>query len=145
LFNFETKENKILYFKTLFDINVNEIKLLKYMVNTETLKGISIKEVYVWIKWLNRELTIFKNILIILKSFVTIPVTSCGCKRAFSKLSVIKTKLRFTNNNKPRAIGCFFIYVYQTRRNTIETGNITYDEVIEEFKHLIERNRRIIL
>lgn len=37
----------ILYFKTLFNINVSEIKLLKNMADTETLKGTSTKVVYV--------------------------------------------------------------------------------------------------
>jgi len=78
---FETTNEDILYFKTLFDINVNEIKLLKTIDNTETLKRTSTKEVYMWIKWLNERdrSTIFKNVLIVLKSFVIISVTSCSC------------------------------------------------------------------
>lgn len=145
LVNLETTNEDILYFKTLFDINVNEIKseikLLKNMDNTETLKGTSTKEVYMWIKWLNErdQSTIFKNVLIVLKSFVIIPVTSCSCERAFSKLSIIKTKLRSTMNQE-QLDALLYIFIEQE-----ETGNINYDEVIEEFKLLIEGNRRIIL
>lgn len=145
LVNLETTEEDVLYFKTLFDINVDEIKseikLLKNMADSETLKGTSTKEVYVWIKWLNERdrSTIFKNVFIVLKSFVTIPVTSCGCKRSFSKLSIIKTKLRSTMNQE-RLDALLYMFIEQE-----ETGNINYDEVIEEFKNLIDGNRRITL
>lgn len=36
----------------------------------------------------------FINVHKTLKLFTTIPVTTCSCKRAFSKLSLVKTKLR---------------------------------------------------
>jgi len=36
----------------------------------------------------------FVNVNKALKLFTTIPVTSCSCERAFSKLSLVKTKLK---------------------------------------------------
>ncbi|CAI6369554.1 unnamed protein product [Macrosiphum euphorbiae] len=53
-----------------------------------------------WINWLTqsncgRE-TIFCNVIKALKTFMIIPVTSCACERSFSKLSIVKTKLRST-------------------------------------------------
>jgi hypothetical protein len=36
----------------------------------------------------------FVNVHKALKLFTTIPVTSCSCERAFSKLSLVKIKLR---------------------------------------------------
>jgi len=143
LVNLETIEEDTLYFETLFDINVNEIKseikLLKNMADTETLKGSSTKDVYVWFNERDRS-TIFKNVLTVLKSFVTIPVTSCGCERAFSKLSIIKTKLPSTMNQERLDTLLYNMFIEQE-----ETGNINYDEVIEQFKHLIDGNRRITL
>jgi len=36
----------------------------------------------------------FVNVNKALKLFITIPATSCSCERAFSKLSLVKKKLR---------------------------------------------------
>lgn len=60
----KTTEENILCFKTLFDIYVNEIKLLKNMADTGSLKETLAKDVYIWIKWLNERdrSTIFKNV-----------------------------------------------------------------------------------
>jgi len=37
---------------------------------------------------------VFPNLLYVLKLSVTLPVTSCSVERSFSKLKLIKTKLR---------------------------------------------------
>jgi len=51
-------------------------------------------------KWLtnsNSDRTaIFNNFFKAIQSFIVIPVTSCSCERSFSKLSIVKSKLRST-------------------------------------------------
>lgn len=53
-----------------------------------------------WIKCLTEPYsgrkTIYFNFFKALQIFMAIPVTSCTCKRTFSKLSIVKTKLRST-------------------------------------------------
>jgi len=60
--------------------------------------GTSSESVYVWLDWLKEsgQLDIFNNMYLVLKMFTIIPVTSCTCERIFSKLSIVKNKLRCT-------------------------------------------------
>ncbi|KAF0774066.1 zinc finger MYM-type protein 1-like [Aphis craccivora] len=74
-----------------------------------------------------------------LKIFVTIPVTSCSCERAFSKLSLIKTKLRSTMH-QDRLDGLLTMSIEQKL-----AYNINIDKVIEQFKILIPFERRMVL
>lgn len=51
-----------------------------------------------WIKWItcfDRQ-NIFLSVFKASKLFATIPVMSCTCERTFSKLSIVKSKLRST-------------------------------------------------
>lgn len=58
-------------------------------------KGTTTKTVHIWLQQLSSSDT-FPNVLRALSSFVTIPVTSCSCERSFSKLNIVKTKMRST-------------------------------------------------
>jgi len=95
------------------------------------------------IKWLadygtGRDI-IFQNIFIILKEFLTIPVTSSSCERTFSKLNFIKTKLRSTMQ-QDRLDALLTISIEQE-----SAYNINIDDVIEHFKILKPVNRRMEL
>lgn len=60
-----------------------------------------------------------------LKIFVTIPMASCFCERTFSKLSLIKTKLRSTMH-QDRLDGLLSTEIEQKL-----AYNIDIDDVIE--------------
>jgi len=96
-----------------------------------------------WISWLTeidsgRE-TIFNNIFKTLKTFVTIPVTSCSCERTFSKFSLVKTKLRSTMQ-QDRLDGLLTIVMEQKL-----AYNTNVDDVIKQFKILTTSDRRMVL
>lgn len=93
--------NDITVLSAAFDLNFEmfktEINLLKH---TENISKGEKNKCGDWINWLTqsnygRE-TIFCNVFKALKTFMVIPVTSCSCERSFSKLSIVKTKLRST-------------------------------------------------
>lgn len=96
-FEQETIDNMIILMDAL---NLNnkvlktEVDLLKHTENVPNNEKVKIEN---WIKWLTqsgcgRE-TIFFNFFKVLNIFVVIPVASCICKRSFSKLSIVKSKL----------------------------------------------------
>lgn len=69
--------------------------------------------------------TLFPNIYILLKLSLTLPVGSVSTERSFSKLKLIKTRLRSTMGND-RLEGLMIM----SCENDI---NINYEEVIENF------------
>jgi len=92
------------------------------------MKGSSSKIIHNWVRWLSEgdRSTIFNQFSIILKLVLTMPVTSCSCERSFSKLSIVKTKLRSTMNQE-RLDALLYMFVEQE-----VTNSINYDEVIED-------------
>lgn len=96
-----------------------------------------------WIKWLTepysgRE-TIYFNFFKAFQIFMAILVTSCTCERTFSKLSIVKTKLRSTMKQE-RLDGLLTMFIEQEL-----AYNINVDEVIETFKTLTPIERRMEL
>jgi len=67
---------------------------------------------------------------------MAIPVTSCTCKITFSKLSIIKTKLRCTMKQECLE-GVLTMFIEQEL-----AYNINVDEVIETFKTLKKYSNR---
>uniref|UniRef100_A0A2S2NXT3 Zinc finger MYM-type protein 1 n=1 Tax=Schizaphis graminum TaxID=13262 RepID=A0A2S2NXT3_SCHGA len=117
-----------------------EIDLLKHTDDIPNDGKINIDK---WIKWLTepysgRE-TIYFNFFKALQIYMAIPVTSCTCERTFSKLSLVKTKLRSTMNQE-RLDGLLTMFIEQEL-----AYNINVDEVIETFKTLTPIERRMEL
>lgn len=145
LINLTTSENEYVCLSNTFDINIdnlkNEIKLLKNFSNTEMPKGTSTVTITQWLQWLNHSdrADIFINFNKALQLFITIPVTSCSCERAFSKLNIVKSKLR-ASMNQERLDSLLFMSIEQEVCTKID-----YGEIIEEFKTLVPGNRRLVL
>ena len=115
-----------------------EIILLKH---TENIPNGEKNKCGDWINWLTqsnygRE-TIFCNVFKALKTFMVIPVTSCSCERSFSKLSVVKIKLRSTMT-QGRLDSLLTIFIEQEL-----AYNIKIDDVIDTFKNLTPVDRRM--
>lgn len=119
----------------------SEIILLKKLENIP--KGSNQKACEEWIQWFtnyNSDRTaIFNNFFKAIKSFVVIPVTSCSCERSFSKLSMVKSKLRSTMG-QDRLDGLLTMFIEQDI-----AYNIDVDEVIEYFKINTPAKRRMEL
>lgn len=76
------------------------------------------------------EQNIFPSTFKSLKLFVTIPVTSCTYERTFSKLNIVKTKLRSTMGRE--TLDCLLnMFIEQD-----QTCNVNYEDDIEVFKTL---------
>jgi len=71
--------------------------------------------------------------------FSIIPVTSCAYERTFSKLTIVKNKLRNTIGQE-RLNALLFFFVEQEL-----TNNVDINDVIDEFKHLTQSDRRLVL
>lgn len=104
-----------------------ELRLIKALGHFE--KGTTIKTVHIWLQQLSSRDT-FPNVHRALSIFVTILVTSCYCERSFSKLNIIKTKMRSTMKQE-RLNSMLMIFMEQNLATTVN-----YDDVIEEFKLL---------
>jgi hypothetical protein len=96
--------------------------------------------VYKWLDWLAIEgiSDTFKTFYNCLTYFVVIPVTSCGCKRSFSKMSIVKTKLRSTITQE-RFNALLFLFIEHEY-----VSNINVESVIDDFKN-ISTKRRLVL
>lgn len=118
-----------------------EITILKNMKDTPRPIGNSVSTIHEWLDWLSIKgrADIFKQFLQVLRIFVVIPVTSCSCERTFSKLSIIKNKLRSTMS-QDRLNSLLFLFVEQKM-----TANVNIDEVIDQFKLMVPNDRRLVL
>ncbi|KAL4113901.1 hypothetical protein QTP88_017455 [Uroleucon formosanum] len=98
--NLTQKTTKILstFSKVSEDELITELKLLKNYENAMQLNGASSKSIYEWVDWLKTtgNSTVYTCVFKTLKMFTIIPVTSCTCERVFSKLTIVKNKLRST-------------------------------------------------
>ncbi|XP_008178757.1 uncharacterized protein LOC103307975 [Acyrthosiphon pisum] len=115
-------------FKLSQDELMAEIRLLK--ADQTVLTGNSATTLSGWIQWMqeNEKYKIYTAFNAAIQSFSVIPVTSCSCERAFSKLTHVKTKLRSTTK-QDRLESLMLLYVEQEL-----TANVEASEVIEEFK-----------
>ncbi|CAI6357412.1 unnamed protein product [Macrosiphum euphorbiae] len=118
-----------------------EIKLLINIPEIESICGSSNINISKWLDWLvdSGRSEIFSDFYKSLKLFVTIPVTSCSCERAFSKLTIVKSKLRSVMTQE-RLNALMLIFIEQHIATEIDL-----EDVIEEFKVLIPGKRRIEL
>lgn len=117
----------------------SEVKILASIKDIPI--GTCTHTIYKWLDWLmasNRK-NIFTNFYEAITKFVVIPVTSCGCERAFSKLSIVKSKLRSTMSQE-RLESLLFLFVEQEM-----TKSVDFNTVIEEFKVLSPVERRLPL
>lgn len=89
-----------------------ELRLLRSFPGFEISS--SNKNIHQWLDKLstNNLFKSFPNIYIILMLFVTLPITNCYCERSFSKLSLVKTKLR-SCMSQDRIESMMFVFVEQ--------------------------------
>ncbi|KAL4112114.1 hypothetical protein QTP88_015962 [Uroleucon formosanum] len=144
LIQLKLDSNDISMLKEKFNLDTtfeSEIKLIKNMSDTTSIRGSSIKTIVAWLNWLseNDRKTTFRNFNKALTQFATIPVTSCSCERAFSKLSIVKSKLRNTMSQE-RLDSLMLIFIEQKM-----ASEINIEEVIDEFKTCVPIKRRLEL
>ncbi|CAI6354123.1 unnamed protein product [Macrosiphum euphorbiae] len=106
---------------------VAELRILKSVPN-----GSSTKAVYNWLDFLkeNQRQNVFPNFKKVLIHFATIPVTSCSCERVFSKLPIVKSKLRSTMLQE--RLESFLLLLVEQEK----LMNVQIEEVIDEFKSM---------
>lgn len=117
-----------------------EIKLIKYLpADGNKPDGTTNESLHLWLNWLkmNNYKNTFSCFYRVLQLFSVIPVTSCSCERAFSKLTIVKNKLRSTMK-QDRLDSLLLLFVEQEL-----TANVDTNEVIDTFKAI--ENRRILL
>lgn len=85
------------------------------------------------------EAEIFPNYRKLLCQFIIYPVSSCSAERAFSKLTIIKTKLRSTMTQQ-RLNALMMPFIEQKIANEIDN-----ESIIDEFNKLNDTVRRIYL
>jgi len=80
---------------------------------------------------------VFPNILIIYRLYLTIPMTNCSSERSFSKLSLIKNRLRSSlGEEKLNALLLLSI------ENDL-TKSLSFEDIVEDFAH--EKARKVVL
>ncbi|KAF0757116.1 zinc finger MYM-type protein 6-like, partial [Aphis craccivora] len=113
-----------------------ELRLIRAIPDFE--EGTSNNTLHKWLEKLS-VLGNFINVHKTLKLFSTIPVTTCSCERAFSKLSLVKTKLRSQMKQK-RLDSMMMIFVEQELASQINP-----EDIIDEFKSIYPGTRRLEL
>jgi len=113
-----------------------ELRLIRAIPDFE--EGTSNNTIHKWLEKLST-LGNFINVYKTLKLFTTIPVTTCSCERAFSKLSLVKTKLR-SQMKQNRLDSMMMIFVEQELASQINA-----DDIIDEFKSMYPGTRRLEL
>ncbi|CAF1600584.1 unnamed protein product [Rotaria magnacalcarata] len=106
----------------------NEIQVLKPMLDNKNLSSIS--ELYHDLMPLQQA---FPNTMLMIKAALTIPVSSSTCERVFSKMKLIKTRIRTTMADKRLSDLCIL---------SIERDfQMDYEQVIDQFSinHNISR------
>jgi len=143
LLQFKLHEQDLILLSNRFNLNDSELeaelRLLKSLPEFEI--GKTSKTIYEWLNNLstNNLCNSFQNIYKILTLFVTMPVTSCSCERSFSKLSLVKTKLR-SCMTQDRLESMMLVFVEQELASELDP-----EDIIEEFKHLNNTKRRLEL
>ncbi|XP_025406720.1 uncharacterized protein LOC112680745, partial [Sipha flava] len=143
LLQFNLHEHDLILLSNRFNLNDSELeaelRLLKSLPEFEI--GKTSKTIYQWLNNLstNNLCNSFQNFYKILTLFVTMPVTSCSYERSFSKLSLVKTKLR-SCMTQDRLESTMLIFVEQELASELDP-----EDIIEEFKHLNNTQRRLEL
>ena len=91
-----------------------------------------------WLRATEQE-TMFENFAEVAKTFSVYPVSSCKAERAFSKMAIVKIKLRSKMLQK-RLDGIMLPFVEQAICN-----EISIEEVVDEFARLTGAQRRFVL
>lgn len=109
----------------------NELQVLKPMLGAKQLS--SIQELYNEIIPLQQA---FPNMTIMIKAALTIPISSTTCERTFSKMKLIKTRIRNTMKDERLSDLCLL---------SIERDfQIDFEQVIDKFS-INHNNSRIML
>lgn len=116
-----------------------EVKLLKTKRDMDT--DFPPKTVPDWIDWLSKfqRSSTYKSFGAVMNTFATMPVTSCTSERTFSKLTIIKSKLRSTMRQE-RLQNLMIPFVEQKLAACTNTNAI-----IDEFKNIVPFRRRMAL
>lgn len=135
LLKLETSSDDIFLLSSVFNLDAanleTEIRLLKQSTDISKSNKANCEK---WMDWLTISGTskevIFYNVYKSLKSFMVIPVPTCSCERSFSKLSIVKTKLRSAMLQE-RLDNLLTMFIEQEL-----AYNVDLDDVIETFKTL---------
>lgn len=94
-----------------------------------------------WLHWLGQfeRASTYDNFKTVMSKFATLAVTSCTSERSFSKLTVVKSKLRSTMR-QDRLEHLMIPFVEQSLTVQAKT-----EEIISEFKKIVPFNRRMSL
>lgn len=94
-----------------------------------------------WLNWLkcNDHYKYFNQFFNVIQKFVVIPVTSCTCERCFSKLTLVKSKLRSTM--KQDRLNALMVLTVEQEM----VVNVDADAVIDDFKIAVDSKRRMLL
>ncbi|XP_060854976.1 zinc finger MYM-type protein 1-like [Metopolophium dirhodum] len=128
-------------FSLSFDQLDSEVRLFTQI--DDIPRGSNNSTITQWLSWITKDGTdrmrTFENIYKVLQEFTTIPVTSCSCERAFSKMAIVKNKLRSTMAQQ-RLDALLTIFIEQEIVNSLDM-----EEIIDEFKTLTPIQRRLPL
>ncbi|CAF3192960.1 unnamed protein product, partial [Rotaria sp. Silwood2] len=109
----------------------NELQVLQPMLQNKKLSNLN--ELYHEMIPLQEA---FSNMMLMIKAALTFPVSSCTCERVFSKMKLIKTRIRTTMADERLSDLCIL---------SIERDfNIDFEQVIDQFA-VNRNNSRILL
>ncbi|CAM5135677.1 unnamed protein product [Eretmochelys imbricata] len=95
-------------------------------------KGSTTNTTREWLDWLKKSnrSSMFQAFYKSIQCFAVLPVTSCSCERAFSKLAHVKNKLR-SRMSQQCLDSLVILYIEQEL-----ALSVNYNDVIEEFKSI---------
>ncbi|CAM5098006.1 unnamed protein product [Eretmochelys imbricata] len=127
-------------FKVSLDELEAEVGLLR-SYDGSVPKGSTTNTTREWLDWLTEsdQSSMFQAFYKPIQCFAVLPVTSCSCERAFSKLAQVKNKLRSTVSQQCLN-SLVILYIEQEL-----ASSVNYNEVTEEFKSITPGEQRLIL
>jgi len=146
LLNMDISQTDLSYLSKTFQCDIEkleiEVRLIKNNSTIPNKDSFSNKsKIHEWLIWLksNDHYKYFNQFFNVIQKFVVIPVTSCTCERSFSKLTLVKSKLRSTM--KQERLNALMVLTVEQEMAV----NVDADAVIEDFKIAVDFKRRMSL
>ncbi|CAI6343901.1 unnamed protein product [Macrosiphum euphorbiae] len=146
LLNMDISQTDLSYLSKTFQCDSEKLEIeVMLITNNSTIPNkdsfSNKSKIHEWLIWLksNDHYKYFNQFFNVIQKFVVIPETSCTCERSFSKLTLVKSKLRSTM--KQERLNALVVLTVEQEMAV----NVDADAVIDDFIIEVDFKRRMSL